>query len=139
MYLYTCKIENNNRFIFYELFLLLSISIIIDLSYLVPIRMSVSSSIGLEEGSEFGTNSYEKKMRLIEESKNDSLTLDDMNDLGSLLSKALTEDLPKVAKATAGNIAKTLLPGFLKRMQKRKIHTQQIQEIEKFVKYFFNM
>lgn len=98
--------------------------------------MSVSSSKGLEGGNDFGTNSYEQKMRLIEESKNDSLSLDDMNDLGTLLSKALTEDLPKAAIATAGNVAKTLLPGFLKRMQKRKIHTQQIQEIEKSVKYF---
>ena len=99
--------------------------------------MSVSSSTkGLEVGNDFGTNSYEQKMRMIEESKNDSLTLDDMNDLGTVLSKALTEDLPKVALATAGNVAKALLPGFLKRMQKRKIHSQQINELEKFVNFF---
>ena len=97
--------------------------------------MSVSSK-GVEVENDFGTNSYEQKMRFIDQSKNDSLTLDDMNDLGSLLAKALTEDLPNVAKATAGNIAKTLLPGFLKRMQKRKIHTQQINELEKFVHIF---
>lgn len=74
---------------------------------------------------------YEEKLRIIEESKNNTLSADDVGDILSELSKILADELPKAAKATFGTIAKTLTPSFMNRLQNKKIHAQKIQEMEK--------
>lgn len=84
-----------------------------------------------ESGNDFGTNSFQLKMQKIEEAGDSGISVEDFNDVGAILTKALTEDIPNVAKKLAGNIADVLMPGFIHRMKNKRIHAKTIDEVER--------
>lgn len=94
--------------------------------------MSGIFSSGDDASSEFGMNSYQQKKQMIDESYNNNFNVDDMNEVNSLVTKLLREDIPNAAISAVNTISATLMPGFLDRLRKKKIHAKIVEDIERF-------
>ncbi len=86
------------------------------------------SAMGAE--SNFGANNYEEKMQMMDKMDDNRITVDNIVELGSIMKKLVTQDGPKKAVETFKAVKTAVTPGFIKRLNNRKIHVKYVEEAE---------
>lgn len=79
----------------------------------------------------FGTNNFDAKREVIDKLDDDLFTVDNVKELGSVLKKFVTSDVPRGARATLESVRWGLTPSFIKRLNQRKIHVQYLEDTDK--------
>lgn len=80
--------------------------------------------------SNFGANNYEEKMQMMDKANDGRITMDNVVELGNVFKKLVTDDGPKKAIETLKAVKSAVTPGFIKRMNNKKIHIKYVEEAE---------
>lgn len=83
-----------------------------------------------DESGGFGVNNYEAKQKAVADYYENTVTMENLEEVGGLLRKLIREDIPAVARNTAKAVVVGLTPGFIKRFQNKKIHIKEVEERE---------
>lgn len=83
-----------------------------------------------DDSTSFGVNNYQAKQKAVSDYYENTVTMENMEELGGVLRKLVREDIPAVARNTAKVVVSGLTPGFIKRFQNKKIHIKEVEERE---------
>ena len=81
------------------------------------------------ENEGWGENNLQKKLLLMEDEK-DNLNFDDLEEMGGALVQFFSKDLPVYTKAAFEGFKRGITPGFIVRMQNKKIHMKEANDKE---------
>lgn len=81
--------------------------------------------------SSFGISNYEKKVEMSEKVNENELDLTEAGvEFGTFVRDFITRDLPKSAVKTFTVMKNNLTPGFISRMNQKKIHIKHVADTE---------
>lgn len=84
----------------------------------------------------FGGSSLEAKQKFIEDNYDNTFSLENMEDLGTVMQKFFREDLPATTKKAFDTVTDALTPGFVRRFKNKKIHAKEVEDRDTYVVAF---
>lgn len=93
---------------------------------------SIHSSEQDNAESSFGVSNYEKKVEMSEKVKENELDFAEAStEFGTFVRDFITRDLPQSAAKTFTVMKNNFTPGFISRMNQKKIHIKHVEDTEK--------
>lgn len=78
----------------------------------------------------FSGSNLEAKQKYADEHLEEGLSLDNVEELGEVVKKFFSEDIPAGARNAMKNLKDTFTPGFLRRFQNKKVHAKEVEDRE---------
>jgi hypothetical protein len=84
-----------------------------------------------EKVNTYGLGNVEDKQKAIDKEYDDAFTIDDIIDYGSSAAQFITKDIPESTVWAYKKLKEVMTPGFIRRRQIMRVHSNQIKKEEK--------
>lgn len=83
---------------------------------------------GFEDADPFGGSNLQAKQKYVDDNVQDGFNVEDMEELGTVMRKFFSEDLPTGTINALKGVASALTPGFIRRYKNTKIHAKEVED-----------